>query len=111
VSSRYSLPNRIVICTHNIQIAGGLAASIFLFLLALPSLFISKGGSEETDIPIDGTGILHAIWMFRNHPELETLLPQVEHPTNENLRAAGLVRTRLVGSGPGLRKRTLSNPN
>ncbi|KAJ7835015.1 hypothetical protein B0H14DRAFT_3461692 [Mycena olivaceomarginata] len=93
-----------------IAIAGGLAASIFLFLLALPSLFIPKGGNE-TDILIDGTGILHAIWMFRNHPELETLLPQVEHPTNENLRAAGLVRTRLVGSGPGLRKRTLSNPN
>ncbi|KAF7333175.1 hypothetical protein MVEN_02383300 [Mycena venus] len=46
---------------------------------------------------IDGTGLLHAIWLYRNHPELEDLLEQVEHPTKDNLRDAGMVRTRLVG--------------
>jgi hypothetical protein len=35
--------------------------------------------------------------MYRNHPELDALLEQVEHPTDDNLRAAGLVQTRLVG--------------
>jgi hypothetical protein len=35
-------------------------------------------------------------WLYRNHPELETLLEQVEHPTDDNLRAAELVQTRLV---------------
>ncbi|KAJ7198897.1 hypothetical protein B0H12DRAFT_1291944 [Mycena haematopus] len=46
----------------------------------------------------DGTGILHTIWLYRNHPELGRMLEQVEHPTDENLRAAGMVRTRLVAN-------------
>jgi hypothetical protein len=79
----------------------GLAASIALLLLSLPSsLFAAKDNSA---LPIDGTGILHAIWLYRNHPELETLLEQVDHPTEENLRDAGMVQTRLVG-GPQRRR-------
>ncbi|KAJ7732938.1 hypothetical protein DFH07DRAFT_780778 [Mycena maculata] len=31
-------------------------------------------------MPIGGTGILHAIWIYRNPPELETILELVEHP-------------------------------
>jgi hypothetical protein len=45
---------------------------------------------------IDGTGILHAMCMCRNHAELEKLLPHVENPTINNLREAGMVRARLV---------------
>jgi hypothetical protein len=41
-------------------------------------------------------GILHAIWLYRNHPELEMLMEQVDHPTEANLREAGMVRTRLI---------------
>jgi hypothetical protein len=65
-------------------------------LLALPSLLFEQG-SDERNPSVNGTGILHTIWMCRNHPELDALLEQVEHPTDDNLRAAGLVQTRLVG--------------
>ncbi|KAJ7907416.1 hypothetical protein B0H13DRAFT_1879675 [Mycena leptocephala] len=77
-----------------IAVSAGLAASVVLTMLALASL---RNQNEDDDLPLDGTGILHAIWLYRNHPELETTLEQVEHPTDENLRAAGMVKTRLVG--------------
>ncbi|KAJ6482659.1 hypothetical protein C8R45DRAFT_1150174 [Mycena sanguinolenta] len=80
-----------------IAVTAGLAASILLLLLSLPhSLFPGGPNSDDDDIHIDGTGILHAIWLYRNHPELEMLLEQVEHPTTDNLRWAGEVQTRLV---------------
>ncbi|KAF7368541.1 hypothetical protein MVEN_00177400 [Mycena venus] len=77
-----------------IAVSAGLAASLILAILGLASL---RGHNEDDDLPLNETGILHAIWLYRNHPELETLLEQVEHPTDENLRAAGMVKTRLVG--------------
>ncbi|KAJ7692092.1 hypothetical protein B0H17DRAFT_1061878 [Mycena rosella] len=77
-----------------IAIVAGLSASILLILLSLPSLFLPKGYKDGVDI--DGTGILQAIWLYRNHPELETLLPQAEEPTTNNLRQAGMVRARLI---------------
>ncbi|KAJ7756050.1 hypothetical protein DFH07DRAFT_482802 [Mycena maculata] len=84
-------------------LSGGLAISLILMALAFPTLLFRRG-FEDTDVPIDGTGILHAIWLYRNQPELETLLKQVEHPTDENLRAGAMIRTRLVGGR--LRKQT-----
>ncbi|KAJ7133250.1 hypothetical protein C8R44DRAFT_870660 [Mycena epipterygia] len=77
-----------------IAISAGFAISVVLMLL---SLWLQRGSKDAKDLPIDGTGVLHAIWLYRNHPELETRLEQVEHPTVNNLRAAGMVRTRLVG--------------
>ncbi|KAJ7156389.1 hypothetical protein C8R46DRAFT_1356047 [Mycena filopes] len=70
-----------------VAIIAGLVASILLALLALPSIFFNR----DNEIPVDGTGVLQAIWMYRNHPELEVLLPQVEHPTTEQLREAGMM--------------------
>ncbi|KAJ7488338.1 hypothetical protein FB451DRAFT_1227035 [Mycena latifolia] len=81
-----------------IAVGTGLGASVFLLLLSLPtSLFLTatKNGQGE-NVTIDGTGMLHAIWLYRNHPELQAALDQVEHPTNKNLRKAGMVRTRLA---------------
>ncbi|KAJ7836625.1 hypothetical protein B0H13DRAFT_2422813 [Mycena leptocephala] len=78
-------------------VSAGLAISIFLMLLALPSLLYDQGSTDDKDLSVNGTGILHTIWLYRNHPELDTLLEQVEHPTDDNLRTAGLVQTRLVG--------------
>ncbi|KAJ7156393.1 hypothetical protein C8R46DRAFT_1295215 [Mycena filopes] len=69
-----------------VAIIAGLVASILLALLALPSIFFNR----DNEIPVDGTGVLQAIWMYRNHPELEVLLPQVGHPTTEQLREAGM---------------------
>ncbi|KAF7364609.1 hypothetical protein MVEN_00330100 [Mycena venus] len=78
-----------------IAIASGLAVSIALMLLSLPYSRY-RVIKEPNDVKIDGTGLLHAIWLYRNHPELERLLEQVEYPTDESLREAGMVRTRLA---------------
>ncbi|KAJ7238340.1 hypothetical protein B0H12DRAFT_1237925 [Mycena haematopus] len=85
-----------------IGVAAGLAVSIGLTLISLPStVFLRHTATTKNDgdIPIDGTGLLHTIWLYRSHPELETLLEQVEHPTHANLRGAGMVRTTLLGRG------------
>ncbi|KAF7375791.1 hypothetical protein MSAN_00468800 [Mycena sanguinolenta] len=84
-----------------ISLFAGLAVSIALMAVSLPLL--QSSGVDE-DPPINGTGILHAIWMYRNHPELQKTLEHVEHPTDENLRAAGMVRTRLVSEGSNKEK-------
>ncbi|KAJ7123471.1 hypothetical protein C8R44DRAFT_917562 [Mycena epipterygia] len=80
-----------------LDVIAGLVASIALMFLSLPSSLFRRGAKDDEEIAIDGTGILHAIWLYRNHPKLQTFLEQVEHPTNENLRDAGLVQIRLVG--------------
>ncbi|KAJ7772456.1 hypothetical protein B0H16DRAFT_169908 [Mycena metata] len=74
-------------------VALGPAVSVILMALTLPTLLLQ---GNDDDPPIDGTGILHTIWLYRNHPELDTLLEQVEEPTTDNLRVAGMLRTRLV---------------
>jgi hypothetical protein len=83
--------------TDSLQVSAGLAAFIVLMMLVFPLLRRRSGDEYNEDPPIDGTGILHTVWLYRNHPRLEALLDQIEHPTNENLRAAGMVRTRLIG--------------
>ncbi|KAJ7252162.1 hypothetical protein C8J57DRAFT_1238038 [Mycena rebaudengoi] len=50
---------------------------------------------KRSAIPTDGTGILHTIWLYRNHPELKILLDPVEYPADPNLRHAAMVETRL----------------
>ncbi|KAF8147513.1 hypothetical protein K438DRAFT_2027718 [Mycena galopus ATCC 62051] len=84
-------------------IAGGLIASAILLLLSLPFLDFHKSREQDDDVAIGGMGILHAIWLYREHPELEKLLVQVVEPTDVNLRKAGMVRIRLAGSGSGKR--------
>ncbi|KAJ7112154.1 hypothetical protein C8R44DRAFT_882549 [Mycena epipterygia] len=81
-----------------IAVGAGLTASIALLLLSFSNSFRHRVAENDSDdVLIDGTGILHAIWLYRNHPELETLLEQVEYPTDDNLRDAGMVRVMLVG--------------
>ncbi|KAJ6549392.1 hypothetical protein DFH09DRAFT_1320128 [Mycena vulgaris] len=79
-----------------IALSAGLVESAALLVLSLPSSLFNGSAKKDSDLSIDGTGILHAIWLYRNHPELETLLEHVEHPTHDNLRQAGMVRTRLT---------------
>ncbi|KAJ7922451.1 hypothetical protein B0H13DRAFT_1865824 [Mycena leptocephala] len=80
-----------------LDIVGGLSASVMLLLLSLQSLHFGKKSWHEHEAPIDGAGILHAIWLYRNHPELEKLMDPIDHPSDRNLREAGMVRTTLVG--------------
>ncbi|KAJ6516974.1 hypothetical protein DFH09DRAFT_1195779 [Mycena vulgaris] len=83
----------------NIIAAGaGLAASTALALLSAFYFRPLRAPSGSSAVVTDDTGILHAIWLYRNHPELETLLQQVEHPTSENLRRAGMIRTTLLAA-------------
>ncbi|KAJ7812066.1 hypothetical protein B0H13DRAFT_2383455 [Mycena leptocephala] len=85
-----------------IAVSAGLAGSLILMILPLASL---RGQNEDDDLSLKrGPGILHAIWLYCNHPELETLLEQVEHPTDENLRADGDGCENKVG-GKRVRKR------
>jgi hypothetical protein len=70
-----------------------LAASVALMLLSLEHLLWLPEGKEGHDLPIDGTGLLYVIWLYRNHPELEVHLKQVEYPTEDN---AGMVRATLL---------------
>jgi hypothetical protein len=65
-------------------------------IVAFSTSIFTRGRIEDAELPIDGLGVLHAIWLYRNHPELETLIDQVEYPSTQNLREAGMVRVRLV---------------
>ncbi|KAJ7794609.1 hypothetical protein B0H14DRAFT_2922762 [Mycena olivaceomarginata] len=90
-----------VIATQTrLDVVAGLVASIALLLVALPFSLKNPNSEKASDVPLDGTGILHVIWLYRNHPELE----QVGQPTDQNLREAGMVRTRLVGGKFGMRR-------
>ncbi|KAJ6459047.1 hypothetical protein C8R45DRAFT_1221510 [Mycena sanguinolenta] len=79
-----------------IAVSAGLVVSIVLIVVALPLL---RASEFDKDLPMNGTGILHTIWLYHNHPDLQELMEHVEHPTDQNLRAAGMVRTRLIGEG------------
>ncbi|KAJ6566614.1 hypothetical protein B0H19DRAFT_1257813 [Mycena capillaripes] len=82
-----------------IAVAAGLAASVSLSIVSLRFLHFRDDEMREDDVFIDGTGILQAMWLYRNHPELESILKHVEEPTNDNLRQAAVVKTRLA-DGP-----------
>ncbi|KAJ6459305.1 hypothetical protein C8R45DRAFT_1031032 [Mycena sanguinolenta] len=86
-------------------ITGDILASTVLLLVSLQFLDLRKSREHDADVAISGMGLLHAIWLYREHPELEKLLEQVVEPTDENLRRAGMVRMRLAGSGFGKRRR------
>ncbi|KAJ6605554.1 hypothetical protein DFH09DRAFT_1121575 [Mycena vulgaris] len=91
-----------------LDLSAGLVASTALLVLSLPSSLFNGSAKKDSDLSIDGTRILHAIWLYRNHPELETLLEHVEHPTHDNLRQARMVRTRLTTGQMRKRRRSES---
>ncbi|KAJ7796955.1 hypothetical protein B0H14DRAFT_3157752 [Mycena olivaceomarginata] len=90
-----------------IAILWGLLASALLTLYSAKfSTYATP--SADTREGIDGTGFLHAIWVFRNSPMLRRHLEQVHTPSEKNLRKAGMIKARLAdranvnsGSGPG----------
>jgi hypothetical protein len=59
----------------------GLAGSVVLMLLSLQHSLPKEYEEDEQDLPISGAGLLQAIWLYQNRPELELLLEQVAHPT------------------------------
>lgn len=61
------------------------------FILSLK--FIARRGTPRT--ALTAMGILHVIWILRNHPRLAEDCEHVSDPTDENLRATGIVRVQL----------------
>ncbi|KAF8190622.1 hypothetical protein K438DRAFT_1970921 [Mycena galopus ATCC 62051] len=89
-----------------ISVAAGLSASLILLLVSLRFLHFCDGETRE-DVGVDGMGILQAMWLYRHHPELERIFEHVDEPTNDNLRQAALIQTRLADE-PDRRQQTKS---
>ncbi|KAJ7189508.1 hypothetical protein GGX14DRAFT_609220 [Mycena pura] len=70
----------------------GLAGSIVLLVLS-GWIFI---GTNNSIPPFARLGLLQIIWIFEHHPELHEILEQVDDPTDDNLRSAGLVNVCLA---------------
>ncbi|KAJ7192332.1 hypothetical protein GGX14DRAFT_595899 [Mycena pura] len=72
----------------------GLAGSILLLVLIG---WISIG-TNNSNPPLARLGLLQIIWIFEHHPELHEILEQVDDPTDDNLRSAGMVNVCLAAA-------------
>ncbi|KAF7363029.1 hypothetical protein MVEN_00654700 [Mycena venus] len=75
-----------------VAVSIGLGASILALLLSMR--FIPPR-NHISSASLTGVGILHLIWLFRNHPSLSNQLDQADEPTNMALRSAGMIRVQL----------------
>ncbi|KAJ7831738.1 hypothetical protein B0H13DRAFT_2371295 [Mycena leptocephala] len=53
-----------------VAVAGGLAASIILLAVSVQFLQFREWGRTKGAAHIDGTSLLHTIWLYRRHPAL-----------------------------------------
>jgi hypothetical protein len=58
-----------------------------------------RGSSDSEKDSIQGTGILHTIWLFVRNPELHRMA-RIEFPSDHQLRIGGLARIQLVKPQP-----------
>ncbi|KAJ7236533.1 hypothetical protein C8J57DRAFT_1479199 [Mycena rebaudengoi] len=77
-----------------ISVSIGAAASAILLVLAVK--FCRHAGGPNTSL--NGTGLLHMMWLFKDHPDLAEQLERMDNPTDANLRAAGMIRVQLLGT-------------
>ncbi|KAJ6533520.1 hypothetical protein B0H19DRAFT_1080932 [Mycena capillaripes] len=75
-----------------IPVSIGAAASAILLLLAVK--FCCHAGGPKTSL--NGTGLLHMMWLFKDHPDLAEQLENMDNPTDANLRAAGMIQVQLL---------------
>ncbi|KAK0433723.1 hypothetical protein EV421DRAFT_1378685 [Armillaria borealis] len=73
----------------------GQVASILLFILVRRLV----GRPVRSDSGIDTVGLLQIVWFMRARPELQRIIADVDRPTVEHLRKAGMVNTSLDGVG------------
>ena len=78
------------------QVLIGLAGSIILLVLIGWISF----GTNSSNPPLARLGLLQIIWVFEHHPELLEIVEQVDDPTDNNLRSAGLVNVCLADAFP-----------
>ncbi|KAK0444035.1 hypothetical protein EV421DRAFT_2035066 [Armillaria borealis] len=69
----------------------GLGASIGLFLLA----FRLTGTPIVGDSGIDTIGVLQILWLMRTRPDLQRIISDVDEPSTDILREAGMVNTSM----------------
>ncbi|KAK0472100.1 hypothetical protein IW261DRAFT_1597081 [Armillaria novae-zelandiae] len=69
----------------------GLGASIVLLLLA----FRLTGAPIVGDSGIDTIGVLQILWLMRTRPDLQRIISDVNEPSTDNLREAGMVKTSM----------------
>ncbi|KAK0193369.1 hypothetical protein F5146DRAFT_379581 [Armillaria mellea] len=69
----------------------GLGASIGLLLLT----FRLTGAPIAGDSGIDTIGVLQILWLMRTRPDLQRIISDVDEPSTDNLREAGMVKTSM----------------
>jgi hypothetical protein len=74
------------------QVVGGLCAS---FLLAVLVIFFARDAPEPPAKHVESLDLLQIIWIVKNHPELFQEIGEVDVPSIEKLRTAGMVPTIL----------------
>ncbi|KAJ7303723.1 hypothetical protein DFH08DRAFT_825656 [Mycena albidolilacea] len=100
-SNRPVLSSGIVDVQHfmlsaRMNIGIGLCISIVLMIFAAG---FCRGSSDSEKDSIQGTGILHTIWLFVRNPELHRMA-RIEFPSDHQLRIGGLARIQLVKPQP-----------
>ncbi|KAJ7613452.1 hypothetical protein FB45DRAFT_1036388 [Roridomyces roridus] len=73
-----------------------------LVLLGLSSRF-SRPDQRDTCAAKIGLDVLQIIWLYRDHPEINARLEQVQVPTDENLRQAGMFQVQLIDGAAYMR--------
>ncbi|KAH7925717.1 hypothetical protein BV22DRAFT_410219 [Leucogyrophana mollusca] len=86
-----------------LPVSFGLGASIILFILVfLMALVHNPGGISSADKPAVGSaGILQLIWLSSRHSQVRERIAEVENPSDDNLRRAGLFKASLGVEPPG----------
>ncbi|KAJ3718048.1 hypothetical protein DFJ43DRAFT_1098865 [Lentinula guzmanii] len=73
-----------VFAFNRIQLFGVIIIVVVLLLLATPSLL------DNSSLKIDSIGILQMIWLANNHPELQQSITELDDPSTDELRKAGM---------------------
>jgi hypothetical protein len=73
------------------QASIGLSSAIVLAILCITFM----GIPSASKYPSDGTGLLHNIWLWCNHPNAPQVLKPIKTPTGIGLRTAGLITLQL----------------
>ncbi|KAK0204404.1 hypothetical protein DFS33DRAFT_1382291 [Desarmillaria ectypa] len=74
-----------------LPLLAGLSASVGLLLL----VFRLIGTPILGDSGIDTIGVLQILWLMRTRPDLQTIISDVDEPSTDNLREAGMVNTSM----------------
>ena len=82
-------------------IIGGLTASVTLLVLAIaligsPVLFREADREEHvSSLAMESVGLLQLLWLFGKSNDVQERVAEVEIPSMQNLRGAGMISVRL----------------